>query len=453
MTLETIERLESQIRGYVRSFPTVFESASGALLRDTEGRTFIDFFAGAGTLNYGHNNPKVVQSLIEYLQRNGVMHGLDTATTAKVQFLESFESYILKPRGLDYRVQFTGPTGTNAVEAAIKLARKKTHRSHIIAFTNAYHGHSLGSLALTGNQYYHDIAYGSHNNVSHLPFDGYLPGFDSSDLLEKMLRDGSSGLPLPAAVILETVQGEGGINVASTPWLRRVADLCKRNGVLLIVDDIQVGNGRTGKFFSFEDAGIRPDLVCLSKAIGGGLPMSLVLISPEHDIWKPGQHTGTFRGNNLAFVAAKALLDYWQDGDVFERAIDLRSRLIVKQLMDWSSQYSDYGFRVRGRGMVWGIEFPIADVASRISREAFQSGLIIETAGAEDQVVKLLPPLTIEIEQLGRGLQILGQATEKVLGGVAPIKRASVQAHPTQTPIVVAPMPVVSYPNHAYQSL
>jgi diaminobutyrate-2-oxoglutarate transaminase len=452
MTLQTIERLESQIRGYVRSFPTVFESASGALLRDTQGRTFIDFFAGAGTLNYGHNNPRVVQSLIEYLQRNGVMHGLDTATTAKVQFLESFEANILKPRGLDYRVQFTGPTGTNAVEAAVKLARKKTNRSHVVAFTNAYHGHSLGSLALTGNQYYHDIAYGSHNNVSHLPFDGYLPDFDSSELLEKMLRDGSSGLPLPAAVILETVQGEGGINVASTPWLRRIADICKAYDVLLIVDDIQVGNGRTGKFFSFEHAGIRPDLICLSKAIGGGLPMSLVLISPEHDIWKPGQHTGTFRGNNLAFVAAKAVLEYWQDGPAFEREIDLLSRTIVNRLMDWSSRFSSYGARVRGRGMVWGIEFPTADVASRISREAFQSGLIIETAGAEDQVVKLLPPLTIEVEQLDRGLQILDQAIEKVLSSFPPILKVADQSRPSKSPVVVAPMPVVNFANHAYPS-
>lgn len=452
MTLQTIERLESQIRGYVRSFPTVFESASGALLRDTQGRTFVDFFAGAGTLNYGHNNPKVVQSLIEYLQRNGVMHGLDTATTAKVQFLESFEANILRPRGLDYRVQFTGPTGTNAVEAAVKLARKKTNRSHVVAFTNAYHGHSLGSLALTGNQYYHDITYGSHNNVSHLPFDGYLPDFDSSELLEKMLRDGSSGLPLPAAVILETVQGEGGINVASTPWLRRIADICKAHDVLLIVDDIQIGNGRTGKFFSFEHAGIRPDLICLSKAIGGGLPMSLVLISPEHDIWKPGQHTGTFRGNNLAFVAAKAVLEYWQDGPAFEREIDLRSRTMVNRLMDWSSRFAGHGARVRGRGMVWGIEFPTADVASRISREAFQSGLIIETAGAEDQVVKLLPPLTIEVEQLDRGLQILDQAIEKVLSSVPPILKVADQSRPSKSPVVVAPMPTVSFANHAYPS-
>lgn len=452
MTLETIERLESQIRGYVRSFPTVFESACGSLLRDTQGRTYIDFFAGAGTLNYGHNNPRVVQSLIEYLKRNGVMHGLDTATTAKVQFLEAFETKILKPRGLDYRIQFTGPTGTNAVEAAIKLARKKTNRSHVIAFTKAYHGHSLGSLALTGNQYYHDIAFGSHNNVSHLPFDGYLPNFDSSVLLEKMVRDTSSGMPLPAAVILETVQGEGGINVASFPWLLRVAEICRKNGILLIVDDIQVGNGRTGTFFSFEHAGIRPDLVCLSKAIGGGLPMSLVLISPEHDIWKPGQHTGTFRGNNLAFVAAKAVLEYWQDGAAFEREIDLRSRTIVNQLMDWASRYADHGARIRGRGMVWGIEFPVADVASRISKQAFQSGLIIETAGGDDQVLKILPPLTIEITQLDRGLQILGQAIKTVLSSVPPIEKQAASNGSSKTPVIVAPMTASSIGNHAYHS-
>lgn len=409
MALTTIERLESNIRGYVRSFPVEFDTASGSWLTDVDGRRYLDFFAGAGTLNYGHNNPLVVSALQEYLGRNGVMHGLDTATRAKTQFLEKFSEVILQPRSLDYKVQFTGPTGTNAVEAAIKLARKLKQRSHIVAFTNAYHGHSLGSLALTGNQYYHDLAYGSHNNVTHLPFDGYLGDYDTSEILSKMLSDGSSGLPKPAAVILEPIQGEGGINVASNAWLQKIATLCKQHDVLLIADEIQVGNGRSGTFFAFEPAGIRPDLVCLSKSIGGGLPMSIVLIDRACDIWKPGEHTGTFRGNNLAFVAAHALLEYWR-GEQFSSTIAHRSNLIRERLNGFVRDFGSDRISVRGRGMIWGIETSEAELANKICREAFQRGLMVETSGARDQVVKLLAPLTTADNELLLGLNILHDA-------------------------------------------
>ena len=240
MSLNTVQRLESNIRGYVRSFPTVFDTAQGAWQTDVNGRRYLDFFAGAGTLNYGHNNPRVKNAILKYIERDGVMHGLDTATRAKTELLEAIEEVLFRPRGLNYRVQFTGPTGTNAVEAAIKLARKCKQRSHIVAFTNAYHGHSMGSLALTGNQYYHDLSYGSHNNVTHLPFDGYLGDFDTSLILERMLNDTSSGLPTPAAVILETVQGEGGIRVASSGWLQRIANICKQHDILLILSLIHI---------------------------------------------------------------------------------------------------------------------------------------------------------------------------------------------------------------------
>jgi diaminobutyrate-2-oxoglutarate transaminase len=412
---DTIDRLESNIRGYVRSFPTVFQSAKGAWLTDNRGKRYLDFFAGAGTLNYGHNNPLVKKALLSYLEKDGVMHGLDTATTAKIELLEAIDAIILQPRGLDYKVQFTGPTGTNAVEAAVKLARKSKQRSHIVAFTNAYHGHSLGSLALTGNQYYHDISYGSHNNVTHLPYDGYLGDMDTSLLLKKMLEDGSSGLPLPAAVILETVQGEGGINVASFEWLQRIADICKAHDILLIVDDIQVGNGRTGTFFSFERAGIEPDIVCLSKAIGGGLPMSLVFLKRECDIWKPGEHTGTFRGNNLAFVAARQLLEYWRD-DEFGLQIGANGVRIELELKSIRDQFGSVCADVRGRGMIWGLEFADAEMAGRVCRQAFQNGLMIETSGARDQVVKLLPPLTISIEDLRCGLAILTDSIQQAVG-------------------------------------
>ncbi|MFN7877918.1 MAG: diaminobutyrate--2-oxoglutarate transaminase [Pirellula sp.] len=432
MNLNTIHRLESNIRGYVRSFPTVFDSAQGAWQTDVNGRRYLDFFAGAGTLNYGHNNPLVKNAILEYIARDGVMHGLDTATRAKTELLEAIEEILFKPRGLNYRVQFTGPTGTNAVEAAIKLARKCKQRSHIVAFTNAYHGHSLGSLALTGNQYYHDLSYSSHNNVTHLPFDGYLGDFDTSLILERMLSDSSSGLPTPAAVILETVQGEGGIRVASTSWLQRIANLCKKHDVLLIVDDIQVGNGRTGTFFSFEPSGIKPDLVCLSKAIGGGFPMSLVLINPDIDIWQPGQHTGTFRGNNLAFVASRAVLNYWRD-DVLSNHIVENATTILHRLQRISEKLANNPVSIRGKGMVWGIDTGDEPWASEVCKKAFENGLMIETSGANDQVIKLLPPLTISNEDLLLGLDILEQSVESVIVERQSLKFVSVPSLPWQT--------------------
>ncbi|SRR6056297_25267 len=410
----SIERIESNVRGYSRLFPTVFDSAVGSLLTDTDGHVFIDFFCGAGSLNYGHNPPGAKAALLEYLSRNGIQHSLDTMTAAKIDFLDAFDRIILQPRSLDYRIQFTGPTGTNAVEAAVKLAKKQTGRSHVVAFTNAYHGHSLGSLALTGNRYYHSEFYGARNNVSHLPFDQYLGDFDTANLLEKMLTDPSSGLPVPAAVILETIQGEGGINVASDRWVRRIAELCKSHGIRLIIDDIQVGNGRTGKFFSFEHSGIVPDMVCLSKSIGGGLPLSLVMIRRELDTWKPGEHTGTFRGNNLAFVAARAVLEHWSD-PAFETQIASRGEIIEDWLEGICEAYAGQGVTKRGRGLIWGLDVRNGDIASQVIRECFDNGLLVESSGSDDQVLKIMPALTIEIEWLQAGLERLEAAIATVL--------------------------------------
>lgn len=403
-----IARLESEVRGYVRVFPTVFNRASGSILTDTSGKKYIDFFCGAGSLNYGHNNPKAKKALISYILNDGIQHSLDTATRAKVDFLRSFEHIILKPRKLDYKIQFTGPTGTNAVEAAIKLARKIKKRSHIIAFTHAYHGHTLGSLSLTANDYYHNEFYGSHHNVSHLPFDGYMGDLDTSEYLDKVLSDQSSGIPIPAAIILETIQGEGGINVASDTWLKRIEAICHKHDILLIIDDIQVGNGRTGKFFSFEHADITPDIVCLSKSLGGGLPLSINLIKPEIDGWKPGEHTGTFRGNNLAFIAGRAVLEYWQED--FEKQIAKRTEIIESRLKSISNKQN---FSYRGRGMIWGLDVVKGTTAKKTIAEAFKSGLLIESAGANDEVIKIMAALTIDLSTLEKGLDIFESALLK----------------------------------------
>ncbi|MFB7365954.1 diaminobutyrate--2-oxoglutarate transaminase [Streptomyces hydrogenans] len=401
------ETVESEVRSYCRAWPTVFERATGSRLFDEHGRPFLDFFAGAGSLNYGHNNAALKRPLLDYLGSDGITHGLDMSTTAKREFLETFRSAVLEPRGLPYKVMFPGPTGTNAVEAALKLARKVTGRRTVVSFTNAFHGMSLGSLALTGNAGKRAGAGVPLTHTTQMPFDHYLGGRTPDFLwFERLLEDSGSGLDHPAAVIVETVQGEGGVNVARAEWLRGLADLCRRRDMLLIVDDIQMGCGRTGDFFSFEEAGITPDVVTLSKSISGyGLPMSLCLFRDELDVWEPGEHNGTFRGNNPAFVTATAALDtYWRDSTLRDRTLR-RAATVEAALGDLGQDAVP-----RGRGLVWGLEFPDGERARAVCRRAFELGLLVETSGPRDEVVKLLPPLTVTDDELDEGLGILARA-------------------------------------------
>ena len=418
--LDVFDRRESEVRGYIRAFPTVFDRAVGSTLIDADGREYLDFFAGAGVLNYGHNNPVLVRALVEYLERGGILHGIDMATSAKKAFIEAFERFVLEPRGLDHKFQFTGPTGANAVEAALKVARQATGRSNVVAFTNGFHGLSLGALAATGNSHYRAAAGVGLDDIARLPYDGYLgPDVDTLDLFEKMLDDPGSGLDLPAAVIVEAVQGEGGINVASVPWLQRLRELTAARGILLILDEIQAGVGRTGWFFAFEAAGIVPDIVTVSKSISGsGLPMSLVLLRPEVDVWKPGAHTGTFRGNNLAFASARVALEtYWADS-AFTDAIAAKSELLRGELEQIAAEHPDLGFVVRGRGLMYGLACDRdRGLAGRISKAAFARGLVIETSGAFDEVLKFLPALTITDDELRRGLGIVRESLDAALAG------------------------------------
>lgn len=413
--MRIFEEMESEVRGYVRSFPAMFDVAHGSLLYDEQGKRYIDFFAGAGTLNYGHNNPAITEALIEHLRRGGIVHGLDKATVAKRGFLQKLRDTILAPRNLQYKVQFTGPTGTNAVETALKLARMVKRRSNIISFTNGYHGLTMGALAVTGNNFYRDESYGARNNVAFMPYDGFLgPDIDTIEVLRRYLEDGSSGVDIPAAVIVETVQGEGGINIASDEWLRKLEAICREFDILLIIDDIQVGNGRTGTFFSFERAGIHPDLVTFSKSLGGGLPFAVLFMRPELDQWQPGEHTGTFRGNNLAFVAAEQALTYW-DNDDLARAVVHKGAFMKEELERIAAKYPALQPEVRGVGMIWGLELPQPGVARDASQEAFERGLVLETAGANDQVLKFLPSLVIEEELLREGLEVVDAALGALL--------------------------------------
>lgn len=414
--MKIFQEIESEVQSYARSFPKVFHKARLEHLYDKDGNEYLDFLGGAGTLNYGHNNPKFKQALVEYVMDDGITHGLDMHTKAKGEFLEALDKYILKPRQLEYMVQFTGPTGTNAVEAAMKLARNVTGRENIIAFTNGFHGVSLGSLAATGNSHHRGAAGTSLPGVTRMPFDGYLGDeLDTTYYLDKVLSDSSSGVDKPAAVLVETVQGEGGINAASATWLRNLERVCRAHDVLLIVDDIQAGCGRTGRFFSFEDAGIKPDIVTLSKSLSGyGLPFAIVLLKPELDQWKPGEHNGTFRGNNLAFVTAKAALEhYWADRN-FELEIQNKGQIISQRLHEIARMYGEGNFYVSGRGMMQGLNCIDGDLANKITQEAFKNGLIIETSGADGQVIKTLCPLVITEENLRKGLDIIEAAVKTV---------------------------------------
>jgi len=413
--LAIYERMESQVRSYSRAMPRQFHRAEGVWMYDDRGGRYLDFLSGCSTLNYGHNHPVLKQALLDYIGANGIAHGLDLHTEAKADFLETFETLILRPRNLTYRAMFTGPTGTNAVEAALKLARKVTGRQHVIAFTNGFHGMSLGALACTGNAGKRRGAGVPLGHVSHEPYDGYYgPGIDTAALLDKRLSDPSSGLDAPAAILLEVVQGEGGLNVASPRWLRAIAAVAKRHGALLIVDDIQAGCGRTGRFFSFEESGIVPDIVTLAKSLSGmGLPFALTLLRPELDRWKPGEHNGTFRGNNHAFVTATAALRHFWSDDSFAAEVRRRGDVLGRRLARIAAEH---GLSTRGHGMMRGLDLGSGETAAEVTAAAFARGLIIETSGAHDEVVKVLAPLIIDDAALATGLDVIELCVRDVLG-------------------------------------
>jgi diaminobutyrate-2-oxoglutarate transaminase len=411
--VQTFERLESEVRSYCRHFPTVFTTASGSRLIAEDGREYVDFLAGAGVLNYGHNNPRLKQRLIEYLEADGITHSLDLATTAKRSFLEAFDEVVLQPRGLEYKLQFPGPAGTNAVEAALKLARKVTGRRRVIAFTNGFHGMTLGALAVSGSLRARAGAAVDLNDTTIMPFDGYLgPNVCTLDVLERYLLDDHSGLDKPAAFIVETIQGEGGVNVARPTWLRGLERLAREHGVMLIVDDVQAGCGRCGSFLSFEAAGVTPDIVCLSKALSGyGLPMAMTLLRPDIDRWAPGEHNGTFRGHNLAFVTATAALDYWRTPD-FARQVQIKGEIVADRLQEIAMMRPGLRAEARGRGLMQGLDLGVDGLAVEVARRAFKEGLVIETSGPSDRVLKVLPPLTISVDDLAFGLDVIEAAVD-----------------------------------------
>lgn len=419
MNTQPFEEYESQVRSYCRNFPTVFTTAKGSFLYDEDGKEYIDFFCGAGGLNYGHNNEYIKEKVLEYLQSDGVMHALDMYTAPKREFLEFYEEKILKPRGLNYKIQFPGPTGTNAVEAALKLARKVKGRNNVFAMMGGFHGMTLGSLALTTDASSRAGAGVPLYNVTHIPAPYMFPELDTIHYMETLLTDDHSGVEKPAAIVLETVQADGGINPFPVEWLQRVRTLCDKYDILMIVDDIQVGCARTGWFFSFERAGIVPDIVTQSKSIGGyGMPFALVLIKPELDIWSPGEHNGTFRGYQLSMVAAKAGLEVMLNERVEDKVRGQEK--IIAQYMDEITALDPARVRTRGIGFIWGVDLYHCDPEGKASKQVldlcFQNGLIVERVGRGNAVVKVMPDLLIDEATLRRGLDILKNAVAQVLG-------------------------------------
>lgn len=408
MDTKVFEEYESEVRSYCRHFPTVFTKAKGAYFYDEDGNEYIDFFCGAGAVNYGHNNPEIKKKLIEYLENDGVMHALDMYTVPKREFIQTFEEKVLKPRGLNYKIQFPGPTGTNANEAALKLARKVKKRRNIFAFMGAFHGMTLGSLALTTDKSSRGGAGVPLENVTFIPAPYMFPELDTIAYMQKLLDDDHSGIEKPAAVFLETIQAEGGIRVFEIEWLQKLRKFCDDNDILMVVDDVQVGCCRSGTFFSFERANVQPDIVTMSKSIGGyGLPLAITLFKPELDVWTPGEHNGTFRGNQLAFVAAKGGIEYMLDNNIeseVRRKGEIVKEFITKEILPLDSR-----LELRGMGLIWGIEFEkiSAGLADKVIEKCFENGLIIEGAGRKNSVVKLMPPLVVEDETLIKGMEII----------------------------------------------
>ncbi|MGE5828075.1 MAG: diaminobutyrate--2-oxoglutarate transaminase [Micromonosporaceae bacterium] len=412
METNVFEEVESEVRAYCRNWPAVFDRARGSHVYDRDGRAYLDFFTGVATLSYGHNHPVLKRALLDYLERDGLMHSLDTYTVAKEEFLHRFREHVLTPRQLDYKVMFPAPTGTNAVEAALKLARKVTGRTTVARFANGFHGLTLGSLALTSNALKRGAAGVPLGHALTLAYDGYLDDpMAGLTWLARLLDDPGSGEEPPAAVIVEVVQGEGGLTAARPQWLQALAGICRRHNVLLIVDDVLMGCGRTGPFFSFESAGIEPDIVCLSKALSGyGLPFALTLFRSDLDVWRPGEHSGTFRGNNAAFVtAATALETFWAGGGL-EQQTAQKSEHLRAGLAGIVAEHADAGAAVRGSGLAIGLFLEPEGLATATCRAAFERGLLVEACGPRRQVVMLLPPLTASVEELTTGLDLLTDA-------------------------------------------
>ncbi|WP_407640652.1 diaminobutyrate--2-oxoglutarate transaminase [Actinacidiphila alni] len=436
---------ESAARTYARSLPVVPVRARGMTVEAADGRRYLDCLSGAGTLALGHNHPVVLEAIRGVLDSGAPLHVLDLATPVKDAFTTAlFET--LPPELAEHgRIQFCGPAGTDAVEAAIKLARTATGRGGLLAFSGAYHGMTAAALAATGDTAVRGTVGEPDARVTRLPYpyDYRCPfgvgGDRGAELSARwtahLLDDPKGGVQPPAAMLLEAVQGEGGVIPAPDDWLRKMREITAARGIPLVVDEVQTGVGRTGTFWAVERSGIVPDVMVLSKAIGGSLPLAVIVYRDELDVWRPGAHAGTFRGNQLAMAAGTATLRYVRENALHERAEAVGARMLSR-LRGLAAHHPCIG-DVRGRGLMIGVELvdteadpddygalPAApQLAARVQQEALRRGLIVELGGRHGAVVRLLPPLTITDEQaeavLDRLAAAVATASTAVRGGAA----------------------------------
>ena len=413
---ETFENYESNVRSYCRKWPVEMKYAKGSIYTDVDGNEYIDFFDGAGALNYGHNPDYIKEKLIDYLQSDGIVHSLDMYAVPKEKFISYFEEKILKPRGLDYKIAFPGPTGTNAIELGLKLARKVKRRPYIWSFTGAFHGMTLGALALTTEAAARAGAGVPLQFVEHIPAPYSIGGnFDTIGYMENMLSDDHSGFEKPSAIIIETVQQEGGIHVFSKEFLQDLRAFCDKHDILLICDEVQIGCSRSGTFFSFERADIVPDIVCMSKSIGGyGIPFAVTLFKRDLDVFNPGEHNGTFRGCQLSMVAGLAALEMTVEQDI-PAQVKAKEKIVKEYLEKEVKPLLKDDMEIRGIGLTWGIEFNDGKLARAVLDRCFEKKLIIELAGSNDSVLKIMPSLVIEDELLLKGLDIVKESIKEIL--------------------------------------
>ncbi|NWA08735.1 diaminobutyrate--2-oxoglutarate transaminase [Pseudomonas gingeri] len=412
-------KFESNVRSYPRKLPLAIAKAHGVWVTDVEGNRYLDCLAGAGTLALGHNHEAIMGALDSFLSSGMPMHTLDLTTPVKDAFSEILLG-LLPGQGRDYCLQFCGPSGADAVEAALKLAKTFTGRNNVISFSGAYHGMTHGALALTGNTAPKNAIATLMPGVQFLPYPHEyrcplgIGGEAGTEALgyyfRQFIEDVESGVSLPAAVIVEAVQGEGGVNSAPASWLRTLREVTHQHGILLILDEVQAGFARTGRMFAFEHAGIEPDIIVMSKAVGGGLPLAVLGIKRQFDAWAPGNHAGTFRGNQMAMATGLATLQVLREQNLAARA-EVRGQWLKDQLQSLQQRYPAIG-QVRGRGLMLGIEivderlpadrlgsFPMApDLAVAIQQHCFRQGLLLERGGRNGNVIRLLPPLIIDEE-------------------------------------------------------
>lgn len=435
------DEMESNVRSYPRKLPLAIAKAQGCWVTDVEGNEYLDCLAGAGTLALGHNHPAIIKSIQDTLASGLPLHTLDITTPLKDAFSEALLAHF--PGGKDeYRLQFCGPTGADATEAAVKLAKTFTGRGNVISFSGSYHGMTQGSLALTGNLGAKNAVPNLMPGVQFLPYPheyrcplglGGEAGVDAlTYYFENFIEDVESGVVKPAAVILEAIQGEGGVVVGPTKWLRKIREVTEKNGILMIADEVQAGFCRSGKMFAFQHAGIEPDIVVMSKAVGGSLPLAVLAIKKKFDAWQPAGHTGTFRGNQLAMATGYASLRIMREQDLAGNA-QARGDFIRSELNRLAQEFPCIG-NVRGRGLMIGIEIvderrpadrmgslpADAVLAAEIQKACFNNKLLLERGGRNGTVVRLLAPLIItqqECEELiKRFRQSVADALESVRG-------------------------------------